>query len=254
MPPILPMVEDAALLLVVTVIAPVESMVACRLLAASALLSSFSVETCPTPVPKVMLVGTPLPVAPMVSVLLVSVLSACETPVPNPSAASAPALLLVMLRLPAVPVCNVIWPLVTEAAFAPLEPVIASIALSTSCTVPVVLMVPPLAEGVLVGLVLLKVRIFPFTVRVSPSANPLVKALLLDEAGPESAVPAVMAAITGTVMGLVSKPVRPSLVSVPGVEPVKLMAVVVLVATLILPVRQRSRCRLSPDRSRSRRR
>ena len=43
-PVIAPMVEDAALLLVVMVIAPVESMVACRLLVASAALRPLRVE------------------------------------------------------------------------------------------------------------------------------------------------------------------------------------------------------------------
>ena len=63
------MVDEAALLLVVRVMTPVGSMVACRLLAASALLSWFSVDTWPAPVPKVMLVAVPPPVAPISSVL-----------------------------------------------------------------------------------------------------------------------------------------------------------------------------------------
>ena len=55
MPPIVPIVEDAASFEVVMLIAPVEALiVACRLLAASAALSPFSVETWPVPVPKVM--------------------------------------------------------------------------------------------------------------------------------------------------------------------------------------------------------
>ena len=50
-------------------IAPVEELiVACRLLAASAVLSWLSDETCPEAVPKVMLVAVPPPVAPIVSV------------------------------------------------------------------------------------------------------------------------------------------------------------------------------------------
>ena len=58
-PPIAPIVDEAALFVVVMVMPPVESMLACRLLAASAVLSWFSVETWPVPVPKVMLVAVP---------------------------------------------------------------------------------------------------------------------------------------------------------------------------------------------------
>ena len=47
---------------------PVVLMLACRLFAASAVLSWLSVEICPAPVPKVMLVAVPPPVAAMVSV------------------------------------------------------------------------------------------------------------------------------------------------------------------------------------------
>ena len=69
MPPIAPIVEDAASFEVAMLIAPVEALiVACRLLAASAALSPFSVETWPLPVPKVIEVAVPPPVAPMVSV------------------------------------------------------------------------------------------------------------------------------------------------------------------------------------------
>ena len=45
-----------------------KSIVACRLFAASAVLSSLRVEIWPLPVPKVMLVAVPPPVAPIVSV------------------------------------------------------------------------------------------------------------------------------------------------------------------------------------------
>ena len=69
MPLIVPIVEDAASFEVVMLILPVvESIVACRLFAASAVLSWLSVETWPAPVPKVMLVAVPPPVAAMVSV------------------------------------------------------------------------------------------------------------------------------------------------------------------------------------------
>ena len=206
----LPTVDDAALLVVVMVMAPVESMVACRLLGASAALRSLSVETWPAAVPNVMLVATPLPVEAMDSVLLVSALSACETPVPNPSAASAPELLLVMLRLLAVPVCNVILPLASiEATFAPVELVIWSMAVSTSCTVPVVLMVLPVAL-VLVALTLLKVRVLPSTVRVSPSANPVARAWLVGVDAPESAVVVLRTdAAAGTAILVTSGVVEP---------------------------------------------
>ena len=46
---------------------PVVLIVACKLFAAKAELSWFSVETCPEPVPKVMEVAVPPPVAPIVS-------------------------------------------------------------------------------------------------------------------------------------------------------------------------------------------
>ena len=63
-PVIAPIVEDAASFEVVMVIAPLEeSIEACRLFAASAVLSWLSVETWFAPVPKVMLVAVPPPVA-----------------------------------------------------------------------------------------------------------------------------------------------------------------------------------------------
>ena len=68
MPPTEPIVEDAASFDVTMVITPVVEMLACRLLAASAVLRSFSVDTWPPPVPKVIVVGVPPPVAAIVSV------------------------------------------------------------------------------------------------------------------------------------------------------------------------------------------
>src|SRR3984957_2947277 len=83
-PVIAPIVDEAALLLVVKVMTPVGSMVACRLLAASAVLSWFSDDTWPAPVPKVMLVAVPPPVAAISSVSPVSAGEgpggACGTP------------------------------------------------------------------------------------------------------------------------------------------------------------------------------
>src|SRR6266852_1474332 len=64
-PPIEPIVEDAASFDVMMLMTPVVLMLACRLFAASAALSAFRFEICPGPVPKVMLVGVPPPVAPI---------------------------------------------------------------------------------------------------------------------------------------------------------------------------------------------
>ena len=84
--------------------------------------------------------------------------------------------------------------------------------------------------------VLLKVRVLPSTVSVSSLANPMVKALLLGEAAAVCAVEVVMdGVVVGTVTGAEAKALRPSLVSVPAVEPVKSMAVVVLVVSSISP-------------------
>ena len=63
-----PIVDEAALLVVVMLIWPVVLMLACRLFAANAVLSWLSVETWPAPVPNVMLVGVPPPVAAICSV------------------------------------------------------------------------------------------------------------------------------------------------------------------------------------------
>src|SRR5258708_38761336 len=68
-PPMVPIVDDAASLVVVMVMPPVESSVACRLLAASLVFRSLRLLTVPpVPLPKVMLVAVPLPVAPIVRV------------------------------------------------------------------------------------------------------------------------------------------------------------------------------------------
>ena len=63
-----PIVDEAALFVVVMVIAPLVSMLACRLLVANAVFSSLRVETSPMPVPKVMFDAVPPPVAPIVKV------------------------------------------------------------------------------------------------------------------------------------------------------------------------------------------
>src|SRR5216684_502748 len=64
-PPKLPIVEEAASFDATMLMTPVVLIVACRLFAASAALSAFRFEICPGPVPKVMLVGVPPPVAPI---------------------------------------------------------------------------------------------------------------------------------------------------------------------------------------------
>ena len=64
----MPIVDEAASFDVTMLISPVVLMPACRLFAASAVLSWLSVEIWPAPVPKVMLVAVPPPVAPIVSV------------------------------------------------------------------------------------------------------------------------------------------------------------------------------------------
>ena len=83
MPPMAPIVDEAASLVVVIVIAPVESIVACRLLAASLPFKSLRLLTVPpVPSPKVMLVAVPLPVAPIVSVRPSSGFAAVRAVVP----------------------------------------------------------------------------------------------------------------------------------------------------------------------------
>ena len=67
-PPIVPIVAEAASFDVVMVIAPAVEIVACRLFAARAAFNSSRVLTSLAAVPKVMLVAVPPPVAPIVSV------------------------------------------------------------------------------------------------------------------------------------------------------------------------------------------
>src|ERR1700761_9746104 len=114
-PVIAPIVDEAALLLVVMEMTPVGSMVACRLLAARAVLSWFSDDTWPAPVPKVMLVAVPPPVEAIDSVLPVSAgelpVAAWVTPPVRPSAVNAAESLEEMLRVPLmVPVCSTTAP------------------------------------------------------------------------------------------------------------------------------------------------
>src|ERR1041385_356501 len=190
-PPIVPIVEEAASFVVVMVIVPVESTVANRLLPASAVLRSFSDLTVPlVPLPNVRLVAVPLPVAPIVSVR-------------PPRAAGPPPRAVVRAERPglarpeplttrscAVPVCRVIAPPeIVEVA-----PVMALTALITSPTVPVVTSidrVPAVAEP-LVPEPLLKEMVLPSTTIVSDAVKSLDTESVF--APPDSRVEAVIGA------------------------------------------------------------
>ena len=184
-PVIAPIVDEAALLLVVRVMTPVGSMVACRLLLASALLSWFSDDTWPAPVPKVMLVAVPPPVAPISNVLPVSVcdvpVAAWVTPPVRPSAVNAAESLEEMVRLALlVPVWSMIAPpLIDEAV--PL-PVAVSIAASRLATV------PPVEIWLAPAVPVTKVSVLPSTVSVSPAVKPALSAPTEDELVPDSSV------------------------------------------------------------------
>ena len=115
------MVADAELLLVMMVMTPVELMVACRLLAFSAALSWFSVETWPAPVPKVMLVGRAGAGSGDSQRLAGQRRRAAARRLGNAGAEaerrSAAVFELLMVRLPlAVPVCSVMAPPEIEEA------------------------------------------------------------------------------------------------------------------------------------------
>src|SRR3984885_8792370 len=167
-PPIVPIVDDAALFEVTMLIWPVVLMLACKLFAASAVLSALSVEICPGPVPKVMLVAVPPPVAPIVSVSPlngggVRLVVVAERP-KDPSALVPPA---AMTRFCDVPVFRTSWPvpLTVEAVVAPVMP---SIAESTVCTVsvlpaPTPIVTLPLPSVVTVVCAVLKVMLLPST-------------------------------------------------------------------------------------------
>ena len=208
--------------MVVMVIAPVVSMPACRLLAANAVLSWLRVETWPAPVPKVMLVAVPLPVAAIVSVL--PVIAGGVTfvvPAARPSAASALPVPPAMTRSCAVPVLRMSWPepLTVEAVVAP---VIPSIALRTVCTVavlpaPVPIVTLPLLSVVVVVCPVLKVMFLPSTVRTDPLVMAVARSLEVPLAVPTSWVAAVISTdvvlsflmvVPGTVVALVPGPNR----------------------------------------------
>ena len=168
MPVIAPIVDEAALLVVVMLIWPVVLMLACRLFAASAVLSWLSVEIWPAPVPKVMLVAVPLPVAAIVSVWPLSAGGVTSVvPAVRPSAASALPVPPAMTRFCVVPVLRMSWPAVTvEAVVAPVMP---SIAVRTVCTVavlpvPMPIVTLPAPSVVVVVCAVLKVMVLPSTV------------------------------------------------------------------------------------------
>ena len=183
MPVIAPIVDEAALLVVVMVIAPPELIEACRLLADSAVLRSFRVEIWPAPVPKVMAVAVPSPVAAMSSVRPASTPRFWLTPVPRPSAASAPALFDEIDRSEVVPVLISSLPPETEDAV--VEPVRASILASNVLTVsPTLIWLAPVAPEAS------NVRVWPSTVMVLPAAN----AVEIAPDAPDSVVVPLMAA------------------------------------------------------------
>ena len=98
-----PIVDDAASLVVVIVITPADEIDACRLLAASAVLRSFNDLTVPpVPSPKVIEVAVPFPVAPIVSVKPPSA-------VVPPLRAVVPAVRPSFVSVPAVPPMTRSW-------------------------------------------------------------------------------------------------------------------------------------------------
>src|SRR6266436_3326632 len=203
-PATVPIVDDAASFEVVMLILPVEeSIVACRLFAASAVLSWFNVETCPLPVPKVMLVAVPPPVAPMVSVSPLNVGGTrLVVPAVRPSLASAEP---EITRFCVVPVESVILPLATEDAV--LAPVTVSIAASRWVTLsPTPILVPELVVPAT------KVKVVPSTTSVSPVVMELARSFDVLLAVPDNRVAPVMATADATLSLLTAVPVTVALV------------------------------------------
>ena len=197
MPPIVPIVDEAASFVVTMLILPVVSMLACRLFAASAVLSSLRVETCPAPVPKVMLVAVPPPVAPIVSV---SPLSAggvsCVVPAVRPRAVSVPALPPITSGV-VVPVLRV--SLVAPSVEATVAPVMVSTAASRSPTVALVRSSdPPFAVTVLPPELVNEI-VLPSIVRLSEVVMAVVNALSLVvvAVAPAMAVPVTVLLLPG---------------------------------------------------------
>src|ERR1700730_9080553 len=171
-PPIVPMVAEAASLVVVMLMTPAESIVASILLEASLAFKSLRLLTVPlVPSPKVMLVAVPPPVAPIVSVRPPSAVVVVRAVVPavRPSAVnevSVPE----MTRSDAVPVLIVSLPPTTDEAVGPVAPVMLSIAVSRSLIArvlpaPVPIVTLPEPSVVEVVCVVAKVMVLPLTVR-----------------------------------------------------------------------------------------
>ena len=173
-PPIVPIVDEAASFEVTMLIWPVVLMLACRLFAASAVLSSLSVETCPAPVPKVMLVAVLLPVVAVI--VSVSPLSAGGSDVRRSGAQAErgkacpqPAADDQSLRRTRAE-DELAGPLTVEAVAAPVMP---SIAVKTVCDRRRAAGADAdrdvaAAVGRLVVCAVLKVMVFPSTVRIDP--------------------------------------------------------------------------------------
>ncbi len=191
---------------------------ACRLFAASAVLSWLSVEICPAPVPKVMLVAVPPPVAPIVSV---SPLSAggvrAVVPATRPILARAEP---EITRLLVVPVLRVTLPPETDDAT--LVPVTASIAASRCPTLsPTPMLVPVLVAPAT------KVKVVPFTTSVSPVVILLARSFDAAPAVPDRSVAPVML-IAVPVLSFSTAAVAVTLLLVPG--PSRLVAVAPVMA------------------------
>ncbi len=194
-PPTVPIVDEAALFEVTMLIWPVVLMEACRSFAASAVLSSFSVEICPAPVPKVMLVA----VVPLVVVgVIVSVWPWSDGGVRLVVVAATavrPSFVSVAARPPITRGCVVpvlrtrsVPPLTVEGVVAP---VMLSIAVSKSPTVAVLRSsVSPVALNVLPP-PLANVIVLPSIVRLSVVAMAEVNAVSLAvvAVAPATAVP-----------------------------------------------------------------
>src|SRR3569833_303837 len=154
------MVDEAESLVVRMVSTPVVLRLACRLLAANTVLSWLSVDIWDAPVPNVMFVGVPPPVAAIVNVwpLSAGAARAVVAAVRHSFASALPE----RVRSCAEPVASVILPPETDDGVVD-APVTASIAARRFETVsPTPMLVPALTEPAT------KVNTTPFTVRVSP--------------------------------------------------------------------------------------
>src|SRR3954463_7800567 len=188
------MVDEAESLVVRIVSTPVVLRLACRLLAANTVLSWLSVDICDAPVPNVMFVGVPPPVAAIVNVSPLSAGAArAVVAAVSPSLANA---LPDRVRSCAVPVASVILPPATVDGVVD-APVTASIAvrrLDTESPMPI--LVPALTEPAT------KVKTTPFTVSVSPVVMLDARSFEVELEVPESLVDPVIA--TGVALSLLT--------------------------------------------------